>query len=105
MWINAVITGALMFGLTTAVAERSARACSCIVLSAAGYFRDADLVFFGRAAKRVRHGRPPNEIWELPITVLHPLKGNRKGQYAIAINDQWRICFKFFNGDAYDIEI
>ena len=36
---------------------------------------------------------------------LHPLKGDRKGQYSISINDQWRICFRFVDGDAYDVEI
>ena len=33
------------------------------------------------------------------------LKGDRKGQYSIHINDQWRICFKWSGGDAYDVEI
>jgi len=36
---------------------------------------------------------------------LHALKGVRAGQYSISINDQWRICFRFFDGDAYDVEI
>jgi proteic killer suppression protein len=36
---------------------------------------------------------------------LHALKGDRAGQYAIAINDQWRICFRYFDSDAYDVEI
>ena len=36
---------------------------------------------------------------------LHRLEGDRNGQYAIAINDQWRICFLFVNGDAYDVEV
>jgi proteic killer suppression protein len=40
-----------------------------------------------------------------PSNRLHALKGDRKGQYAISINDQWRICFKFLDGDAYDVEI
>ena len=40
-----------------------------------------------------------------PSNRLHALKGDRKGQYAISINDQWRICFKFDEGDAYDVEI
>ena len=40
-----------------------------------------------------------------PSNRLHPLKGDRKGQYAISINDQWRICFKFVDGDAYDVQI
>ena len=36
---------------------------------------------------------------------LHALKGDRKGQFSISINDQWRICFRFLDGDAYDVEI
>lgn len=40
-----------------------------------------------------------------PGNRLHKLGGNRKGQHAIAINDQWRICFRFVDGDAYDVEI
>lgn len=40
-----------------------------------------------------------------PSNRLHALKGDRKGQYAISINDQWRICFRFDEGDAYDVEI
>lgn len=40
-----------------------------------------------------------------PGNHLEALKGNRKGQYSIRINDQWRICFGFENGDAYEVEI
>lgn len=36
---------------------------------------------------------------------LEPLKGDRKGRWSIRINDQWRICFRFSNGDALDVEI
>jgi toxin HigB-1 len=36
---------------------------------------------------------------------LEALKGNRKGQYSIIINDQWRICFSWKGGDASDVEI
>jgi toxin HigB-1 len=36
---------------------------------------------------------------------LEALKGNRRGQYAIRINDQWRVCFRFADGDAFDVEI
>ena len=36
---------------------------------------------------------------------LEALSGNRKGQHSIRINDQWRICFKWQNGNAYDVEI
>ncbi len=40
-----------------------------------------------------------------PSNRLHTLKADRKGQYAISINDQWRVCFKFIDSDAYDVEI
>ena len=40
-----------------------------------------------------------------PSNRLHALKGDREGQYAISINDQWRICFRFADRDAYDVEI
>ena len=36
---------------------------------------------------------------------LHQLRGDRKGQFAISINDQWRICLRFIDGDAYDVEV
>jgi len=40
-----------------------------------------------------------------PSNRLHALKGDREGHYAISINDQWRICFRFADSDAYDVEI
>ena len=40
-----------------------------------------------------------------PGNRLEALKGDRKGQHSIRINDQWRICFKWKTGDAYDVEI
>ncbi len=40
-----------------------------------------------------------------PSNRLHSLRKDREGQYSISINDQWRICFRFANGDAYDVEI
>ena len=40
-----------------------------------------------------------------PDNRLEALKGDRKGQHSICINDQWRICFKWKAGDAYDVEI
>jgi len=40
-----------------------------------------------------------------PGNRLELLKGKRKGQYSIRINDQWRICFKWQQGDPYDVEI
>jgi toxin HigB-1 len=40
-----------------------------------------------------------------PGNRLHRLEGDRKGQHSISVNDQWRICFRFEDGDAYDVEI
>lgn len=40
-----------------------------------------------------------------PSNRLHALKENRMGQHSISINDQWRICFIFRDGDCYDVEI
>ena len=47
----------------------------------------------------------PNDLRSPPGNRLEELGGDRKGQYSIRINDQWRICFKWQDGDAYDIEI
>lgn len=40
-----------------------------------------------------------------PGNRLEALKGKRKGQYSIRINDQWRICFAWQDGDALGVEI
>lgn len=40
-----------------------------------------------------------------PGNRLERLRGDRHGQYSIRINDQWRICFRFRSGNAYDVEI
>jgi proteic killer suppression protein len=36
---------------------------------------------------------------------LEALRGDRKGQHSIRVNDQWRICFRWSEGKAYDVEI
>ncbi len=40
-----------------------------------------------------------------PANRLEALAGSRKGQYSIRVNDQYRICFRFADGNAYDVEI
>ncbi len=40
-----------------------------------------------------------------PGNRLEKLKGDREGQWSIRINDQWRICFRFDNGDAFEADI
>jgi toxin HigB-1 len=39
-----------------------------------------------------------------PGNRLHKLSGDREGQWAIRVNEQYRICFRFENGDAYEVE-
>jgi proteic killer suppression protein len=40
-----------------------------------------------------------------PSNLLEMLKGKQKGQWSIRINDQWRVCFLWINGNAEDVEI
>ena len=40
-----------------------------------------------------------------PGNRLHELERGRAGQHSIAVNDQWRICFRFSDGDAYEVEV
>lgn len=46
-----------------------------------------------------------NDLRVPPGNRLEKLVGDRKGQHSIRINDQWRICFRWSEGDAYDVEI
>jgi len=40
-----------------------------------------------------------------PGNRLEKLGGNRAGQYSVRVNDQWRVCFRWRDGDAYDVEV
>jgi proteic killer suppression protein len=40
-----------------------------------------------------------------PGNQLEALKGDRAGQYSVRVNDQYRICFRWENGDAHDVEL
>ena len=40
-----------------------------------------------------------------PSHNLEPLKGDRQGQHSIRINKQWRVCFRWIDNNAYDVEI
>lgn len=46
-----------------------------------------------------------NDLRIPPANFLEALKGDRKGSYSIRINDQWRICFRWSDRDAHDVEI
>jgi proteic killer suppression protein len=61
-----------------------------------------------RAARKLEYVDLSTRLDDLkvpPGNRLHALEGLRQGQYSISVNDQWRICFKFIDGDAYDVEI
>jgi len=51
------------------------------------------------AAERLDDLRVP------PGNRLEALEGNRRGQHSIRVNDQWRVCFRGSDGDAYEVEI
>ncbi len=62
----------------------------------------------GVARRKLRMLNNAHSISDLsipPANRLESLKGNRKGQYSIRINDQWRICFVWRDGSVYDVEI
>jgi proteic killer suppression protein len=61
-----------------------------------------------RAAMRLSQLNAATVIEDLrlpPSNRLETLSGNRDGQWSIRINDRWRICFRFLEGNAYDVEI
>jgi proteic killer suppression protein len=61
-----------------------------------------------RAIRRLEYVHLASDLDDLqvpPSNRLHALTGDRAGQYAISINDQWRICFRVIDGDAYAVEI
>jgi proteic killer suppression protein len=61
-----------------------------------------------RAARKLEYVDLATRLDDLkapPGNRLHALSGDRQGQYSISINDQWRICFRFEDGDAYDVEV
>jgi toxin HigB-1 len=66
--------------------------------------RDLQLI----AARKLGYLDAAVELEELrspPGNRLEALRGNRKGQHSIRVNDQWRICFVWRNGNAHNVEI
>jgi proteic killer suppression protein len=60
------------------------------------------------ALRKLNYLHAANKLTDLrvpPANRLEKLKGDRKGQYSIRINRQWRVCFEFTDGDAYNVEI
>ncbi len=58
-----------------------------------------------RKLRMINNAHNINDLRIPPANRLEKLSGNRAGQHSIRINDQWRICFIWKDGDAYDIEI
>ena len=67
-------------------------------------FRDIERV----ALRKLRQLDSADQLRDLvapPGNRLEALKGDRKEQHSIRINDRWRICFICHNGDAYEVEV
>ena len=58
-----------------------------------------------RKLRMLNNARTLDDLRLPPANRLERLKGDRAGQYSIRINDQWRICFVWKQGDALDVEI
>jgi toxin HigB-1 len=58
-----------------------------------------------RKLRMLNRATTVNDLRVPPSNRLEPLKGDRRGQHSIRINEQWRICFEWKNGDAFDVEI
>ncbi len=61
-----------------------------------------------RAVRRleyIEHATCLDDLRVPPSNRLHALRGDRRGQHAIRVNDQWRVCFRFEDGHAYDVEL
>ncbi len=82
--------------------------------------REAELIFKREFSKKLpnsiqhrarrklvmlHNARMLNDLRVPPANRLEVLSGTRRGQLSIRINDQWRICFVWSKGDAYDVEI
>ena len=58
-----------------------------------------------RKLRMLNNARSINDLRVPPANRLEALRGNRKGQHSIRINDQWRICFVWIDGNALNVEI
>lgn len=82
--------------------------------------RETQAIAHGNVSRKLPQGMQRNALKKLrqldaaatlhdlripPGNRLEALHGDRQGQYSIRINDQWRLCFRFENGDAHDVEI
>lgn len=75
-------------------------------------FADEDVARFRAIERQARRklmllhaARDLNDLRSPPGNRLEALRGDRAGQHSIRINDQWRICFRWRDGGAEDVEI
>jgi proteic killer suppression protein len=60
-----------------------------------------------RAVRKLEQVNGATRVEDLKVPSgnrLRPLEGGRRGRHSISVNDQWRICFRFEDGDAYEVE-
>lgn len=83
------------------------------------YDKDVESLFYDKPVKRFRAierqarrklyylhaAKTLQDLLVPPGNRLEGLSGNREGQYSIRINDQWRICFRWLDGNAVDVKI
>ncbi len=73
-----------------------------------GKSRKLPTMIHKRAAMRLTQLNAATRLEDLrlpPSNRLEALKHDRRGQWSIRINDQWQLCFRFENGDAFDVEL
>ena len=58
-----------------------------------------------RKLRMINNARSLNDLRVPPANRLEALRGKRAGQHSVRINDQWRICFHWSDGDALNVEI
>ena len=66
--------------------------------------RDIQKVAF-RKLRMIDRSKTLSDLKIPPANRLEKLSGKRKGQYSIRINDQWRVCFKWVDNNAFGVEI
>lgn len=65
----------------------------------------SDILVARRKLSYLKNAKTLQDLRIPPANRLEALQGDRRGQYSIRINDQWRICFVWRDGDAYNVEI
>ncbi len=58
-----------------------------------------------RKLMQINNARALNDLRSPPGNRLKALKGRPKGQCSVRINDQWRVCFRWMDGEAHDVEV